>query len=403
MHRQSGQAIVTLTDSVTGRRKDVLLGKHGTVASKEEYKRVIIDWEANQRRLPRSARSDLTIAELIGRYWKHVESYYRHADGTPTGEVQAMRYSLRPLNFLYGQAVAVEFGPAMLKSVRELMIRGYEHNKYGPQEPVCRTLINARVKRIRRMFKWAVGEELLPASVHQALCAVEPLKRGRTIAKESNPVKPVARAVVEDTLPLLRPMQADMVKLQLETGMRPGELVLMRACDIDMTGAVWLYRPPQHKTQHHAHERIVPIGPKGQLIVKRYLTTDLQARLFSPQRNMEERALSLRANRKSIVQPSQQNRRKRCPKKRPGTMYTVTQYARAIREAICRHNREKPEAEHIPQWHPHQLQHLRALELKREAGLDGARAVLGHRSPVLTEHYATLDIGRAAEIMAKIG
>jgi hypothetical protein len=46
---------------------------------------------------------------------------------------------------------------------------------------------------------------------------------------------------------------------------------------------------------------------------------------------------------------------------------------------------------------------LRALELKREAGLDVARAVLGHRSPVITEHYATLDIATAAQVMAKLG
>jgi hypothetical protein len=77
---------------------------------------------------------------------------------------------------------------------------------------------------------------------------VAPLKRGRTQAKESEPVKPVARAVVEETLPMLRPVLADMVRLQMETGMRPGELVVLRAYDMDMTGPVWLYRPSSHKT-----------------------------------------------------------------------------------------------------------------------------------------------------------
>jgi integrase len=379
-HKQSGQAIVTLTDAVTGRRRDVLLGKYNTEASREEYKRVVVEWEANGRHLSDATQaSDLTIAELIDRYWQHVEGYYRHADGTPTGEVQAMRYALRPLNYLHGQTIAADFGPSALKAVRELLVRGYEHPKYGPQEAACRTVINARVKRIRRMFKWAVESELVPAGVHQTLCAVAPLKRGRTEARESEPVQPVARAVVEDTLPLLRPMQADMVRLQMETGMRPGELVIMRAIDIDMAGPVWLYRPRIHKTEHHGHDRIVPIGPKGQEIVQRYLTTNLQAYLFSPQRNVEERARTLRANRKSKVQPSQQNRKKLRPKKRPGDVYTVTRYARAIREAIKRHNKHKPDAEQIPHWHPHQLRHLRALELKREAGLDVARAVLGTR------------------------
>jgi integrase len=57
----------------------------------------------------------------------------------------------------------------------------------------------------------------------------------------------------------------------------------------------------------------------------------------------------------------------------------------------------------IPHWHLHQLRHSRAVELKREFGLDVARAVLGHKSPVITEHYATLDIVRATEAMARLG
>lgn len=60
------------------------------------------------------------------------------------------------------------------------MIQGYKHPKYGLQKPLRRTRINAQVKRIRRMFKWAIENELASTSVHQALCAVAPLKRGRT-------------------------------------------------------------------------------------------------------------------------------------------------------------------------------------------------------------------------------
>jgi integrase len=403
-HKQSRQAIVTLTDACTGRRRDVLLGSYGTKASMEEYRRVVLDWEASERRLPSSAPTlDLTIAELIDRYWQHVETYYRHEDGTATGEVQAMRYALRPLKHLHANTPARQFGPSALKAVRELMIRGYEHPKFGKQSPQCRTRINAQAKRIRRMFRWAVENELMPPDVHQTLCAVAPLKRGRTDAKESAPVLPVARAVVEETLPILRPMLADMVRLQLETGMRPGEMVRLRPCDIDMAGLVWLYRPASHKTLHHGHERIVVIGPKGQEIIRRQLTTDLQAYLFSPRKLMEERAATLRANRKTKVQPSQQNRKKHRPRKKPGEVYEVCAYAKAIAQAIERHNRDRPEAGHIPHWHPHQLRHLRALELKREAGLDVARAVLGHRSPIITEHYATLDIAAAAQVMARLG
>jgi hypothetical protein len=41
--------------------------------------------------------------------------------------------------------------------------------------------------------------------------------------------------------------------------------------------------------------------------------------------------------------------------------------------------------------------------LRRQFGLDAARAVLGHRSPTITETYAELDVGQAVEIMAKLG
>ena len=74
----------------------------------------------------------------------------------------------------------------------------------------------------------------------------------------------------EITLPLLRPMQKDMVMLQLETGMRPGELVAMRACEIDMIGTIWFYRCTTHKTIHNGHERIIAIGPKGRASLAQY-------------------------------------------------------------------------------------------------------------------------------------
>jgi hypothetical protein len=126
LHRQSGQAVVTLPDAMTGRRRDFLLGTYLSAASKTEYKRLLLEWETNGRRLPdEDGAADLTVAELIDRFWPHIESYYRHPDGTPTGEVQAFTYSLRPLNYLHGATPTKEFGPLALKAVRELMVKGY--------------------------------------------------------------------------------------------------------------------------------------------------------------------------------------------------------------------------------------------------------------------------------------
>ena len=54
-------------------------------------------------------------------------------------------------------------------------------------------------------------------------------------------------------------------------------------------------------------------------------------------------------------------------------------------------------------WYPHQLHHAKATEIRREAGLDAARAVLGHRTPAITEVYAEIDTAKAAAIMEKLG
>jgi hypothetical protein len=126
LHKQSDQAVVTLADGYGGRR-EVLLGKYGTKESKREHKRVVVEWEANDRCLPQQVQTDITIAELIDRYWLHVQIYYRRLDGSETKEVSCTMYSLLPLNYLHGESLVKDFTPSALKAVRELMIHGYAH------------------------------------------------------------------------------------------------------------------------------------------------------------------------------------------------------------------------------------------------------------------------------------
>lgn len=85
-----------------------------------------------------------------------------------TQEVSSFLYTLRPLNHLYDNTLAREFGPIAIKGVRELMIHGYDHPKFGPQEALSRNVINQRIKRIRRMFKWAVEQFIARGNREQA-------------------------------------------------------------------------------------------------------------------------------------------------------------------------------------------------------------------------------------------
>ncbi len=416
----SGQAIVTLPFP-DGRRKDYLLGPYGSEESKLEYARLITEWSANQHRPPEEQpASDLTLNELMTRFMLHAEIYYRRPDGTPTYEVRDFKLSFRPLKLLYGDIPARDFNAPKLKSVRNLLIKGYTHPKHGPQPALSRKVVNQRIGRIKKLFAWGVEECLVPGGVYGSVRAVKGLQPHRSEARETERVPPVPEAVVNATLPFLPPIVADMVRVQLLTLARPGEICSMRGADIDRSGPVWFYKPGKHKTAHRGHVRNVPIGPKAQAILAPYLNRDPQAYLFSPKEERAARSARRRQARKTKVQPSQARRRpKSSPKRQPGDHYTTAAFGRAISRALraantaracgpC--NKLKPEercaacqATALPHWHPHQLRHTGATLVRREAGPDAARAALGQRSLNATEVYAEADMEKVAELILRLG
>jgi integrase len=382
LHKQSGQAITTLRLPDGGRR-DVLLGPHNTDASKAEYERVLAEWRATGGRSVTPA--GLTVNELILAFWRHAEQHYRRPDGTPTNELNDYRLSLRPLKELYGHSPTAEFGPLALKAVRQTMV----------ESGLCRGVVNQRVGRIRRMFKWAASEELVPHGVYAGLATVAGLAKGRSAARETVPIRPVPEAFVEAVLPFVLAPVAAMIEVQRWTGMRPGEACAMRACDLDTSGAVWLYRPAHHKTAWRGKERIIALGPRAQSVVRPFLTLDTEAYLFSPARALAERAARRRDQRKTKVQPSQRDRRKAKPKRRPRDFYTNLAYLTAVRRA-CR-------KAGVPHWHPNQLRHNFASLTRRQYGLEAAQVVLGHSRADVTQVYAERDLTLALKVATEVG
>lgn len=386
LHKQSGQAVVTLVDP-TGRRKDVLLGRYGTTESRAEYARVIAEWEVNARRLAKAEYSgtDLTVNEVLLRFWHHVEQHYRHADGTPTTEVENYRYSLRPVRELYGHTMAGKFGPLALKAVRQTLI----------DAKLSRTLINQRIGRIKRAFKWAVGEELVPPAVYHGLQAVSGLAKGRSAAKERPPVVPVLDEHVDAVLRVVNRHVAGMIRVQRHTGMRPSEVCQMRRCDLDTSEGVWLYRPMRHKTAWRGKPRVIAIGPAAQAVLGEFMTPAAEAYLFSPAQAVGELRARQRAERKSKVTPSQTSRKKKNPKKRPGERYTHRSYDQAIRKACKKAG--------VPHWHPNQLRHTFATAVRKRFGLEAAQVGLGHARADVTQVYAEADIELATTVAQEIG
>src|SRR5947209_313700 len=108
-------------------------------------------------------------------FLQHAEQHYRREDCTPTSELADYKLSLRPLRELYGTLPVADFGPLKLKAVRQKMI----------DAGLSRGVVNQRVGRIVRAFKWGVGEEMVPESVWRSLTAVRGLEKGRSPARET--------------------------------------------------------------------------------------------------------------------------------------------------------------------------------------------------------------------------
>lgn len=409
LHKSRGLAKVRLSG------KDIYLGKYGSPESHATYRKVVAEWLANAKEVPlapTSAAAERTrsINELLLAFLDHAKTYYVR-DGEVTREVQNLRNALRPIAEMYGPKPVTEFGPMALKSVRQAMVDlGW-----------CRSLVNSRVNSIRRVFRWGVENELVPSQVLHALQAVTGLKRGRSAVRETEPVKPVPEEIIEATCRAAAPHVAAMVRLQRLTGMRPGELVILRTRDIDTTGKNWRYIPAHHKTEHHGKQRVIYLGPQAQEVLAPLLKPALDEYIFTPAQTMAELSAIKRDRRRTKVQPSQVRRQQRTKGRKLHDRYTTQSYGQAVEYACDRafphpilstvrlskmtedQRREFKEWRISHRWSPNQLRHSAATHLRKEFGIEAARVVLGHGSAGVTEIYAEQDLARASEIMGKVG
>lgn len=377
-HKARDCAVVTLDG------KNHYLGPWQSPESHERYAALIAEWRRARGPLPgpavdspaaESRSAPLTVGELILAYFRFAQGHYVK-NGRPTSEVGCLRQALRPVRRLYGTAPAAGFGPRALTNVREAMVAAGR----------ARKSINKDVHRVRRMVKWAVGEELLPAAVYERLRCVPALARGRTAARETPPVGPVPAGHVAAVLPHLPPPVAAMVELQLLTAARPQEVMGLRPGDVaDRGDGLWAYTPAAHKTEHHGRRRVLLLGPKAQAVLRPWLARDPAAYCFTPAEAVAWARRRRAGDTRPVKQPAGLN-----------PTYTRHSYRVAVRRACRRAG--------VPAWTPNQLRHTRATQIRAEFGsLEAAKAVLGHADTRVTEIYAERDLGLAAEVMQRMG
>ena len=161
LHKQSGQARVRIDG------KDHMLGPYGSEESRIAYGKLVanaangIGIDPLKGGSSSTIESGLTINELVLAFMRHADGHYIK-NGEPTSEIHCLKAATRPLVELYGFTPVDEFGPLMLKAVRQKFVdAGW-----------VRDSVNKGVGRIRLIFKWGVENEMVQPSTLQALQAV---------------------------------------------------------------------------------------------------------------------------------------------------------------------------------------------------------------------------------------
>jgi len=353
------------------------LGPAADPATKQKYHRVIAEWMAAGCHAP-APPVEITVSEVAAKYIDYARGYYKRPDGTPTHEFTQTCIVVRDLAGLYGPTPAQDFGPLKLRALRETWIA----------RNLARKTVNSYTATVKRLFKWASGREIVSPSIWHGLQCVEGLRRGRSNARDTKPVEPVPLDHVKAVKPLVSRQIAALIDLQLLTGARPGELVGLRPCDIDTSGQVWEVRLPEHKTAYLGRKRILHFGPKAQAILREFMLRPPDKPLFSPSDAEKERYQQCTTHRHQSTVAATTKRTLR-------GQYDTHSYCRAIAYACCKAGIEK--------WHPHQLRHNAATEVRKQFGLDAAQALLGHAGAAITELYAEIDSNKARAIVAQIG
>lgn len=314
---------------------------------------------------------------------KHVTEAYRgHVQVRYANSLSEKNRLLQVCTIVDDEAKNLEadkFGPKILQKMRSDWIQSGKSRQY------CNRLTNALV----RMFKWAVSQELVDISTYQRLKTVEPLRIGETDAPETKPVVPANLEHVRATAKHLPPQLKAIIRIQVATGARPSEILNMKAEEIDRTGDEWIYRPKQHKTAKRGKTRAIPLVGDAKDAVIDFLNRPADAFLFSPKEAVQWWNAQKRADRKTKVQPSQQDRSNPNATKTPRDCYDKFSYWRAISRACKKAG--------VPGWHPYQLRHLAGTLVREALGAEAAQALLGHSNLQMTQHYAKLSESKAIE------
>jgi hypothetical protein len=327
LHKSTGQAYVK------HQRKMYYFGRYGTPGADQKY----WEWRAGLEGVtPKiDAPAAPAMPEVINKYI---------ASRIPgRNKVSQLRMILEHCTGALGKMPVTKFGPLAFKHLRE--------NIAGTGTR-CVGHVNALMRHLQLVFRWMVSEEIVPLAVWQELKTVDPLK-SHPQCKPTRRRVPVSPAVVASTLPYLAAHCADMVRLIVATGARPGEILSLTAEEVvkeyrhreDRKGW-WYAEKTKHKTSNRGKKRWIefPPGECQEILTARWPVGGY----FFP------------------------------------ASYDFGHYRVA---SLRQHVWHTCEQMHIPRWNPAQLRHLKLTDLACKEGVEAASRQAGHSGLRITDTY----------------
>lgn len=393
LHKATGSAYV-YHKSIRSNDHRQYLGKYGTEESIRRYEQFLSRLRSIRAGAEIPYRGPCPhVYEIILDYNSFSKRHYARPekpldeydsiDEVPLAQEHGeMRRALALLLELYGDELAEEVGPKSLKVVREVMI----------ERDYARSHINKTISRIKRFFRWACSEELIDAGHYYKLLSLPGLQRNELGARESVKIGPACPRSVQVVLNYLSPTVGAMVQIQYLCGMRPGEVCIMRECDIEVRDGIWWYAPQQHKNEWRGHSLIKAIPRSAQKILTKFMGGQGEY-LFRPNDSVKwAQSQVVKKERKTPRYPSEVVRverekiltKRRVKMKAPGKYYLRRSYSSAVKRGV---DNAIAAGEEITPFTPNQLRHLILTFVTEHLNQESAQLYAGHEKLETTSIY----------------
>ena len=247
--------------------RQISLGRHGSAESRERFAAVVRHAGPPPTEGPDA--TTLVVAELCEHYLESVKARVSRCE-IKSSALWLARTAIQTACEEHGYLLVDEFKSRALKAIQTRLTRtpckvsaGRFRDCPSPP-PLSRTEINRRINEIRKIFRWGISEELVPAQIKLSHESVAGLRRGS--ARETDPREPASvedvRRVVDYFLNSSDQNHFGLlVNFMLHTGCRPGEAVAIRLNDIKGTPPSWIVLR-KHKTSNSTGKpREIPLGP----------------------------------------------------------------------------------------------------------------------------------------------